>query len=165
MTFVDQGPDDYVEIARHIRDLGDEVIFDATSRRLLRALDTDGRLTLAKRLEDDKSEPLVLIAPSGTGKTTEFQRQARRLRSIGRTAVYSEALGIIASPEMDLDEDERVALADAISGQKRGVLFIDALDELQLRQRSLEELFRRLWREIDFTEHPLRLVFSARNSA
>lgn len=156
--------DDYVEIDRHVRDLGDDGPADSSARRWLRARRSDTEDTLAGLVQADTLQPVVLIAPSGTGKTTEFRQQARRLRSSGRAAVFAGASAILATPAMDLG-DERVAFEHLLQSKTPGVLFIDALDELYLRQQTLEQLFRRLERAVDFAAHPTRMIFSARNGA
>jgi hypothetical protein len=162
----DNGDDDvdYVEIDRHVRDLGDDGPADSSARRWLRARRSDTEDTLTGLVQADTLQPVVLIAPSGTGKTTEFRQQARRLRSSGRAAVFADASAILATLAMDLG-DERVAFEHLLQSKTPGVLFIDALDELYLRQQTLEQLFRGLERAIDFAAHPTRLIFSARNGA
>lgn len=159
----DFGIDDYIEIVRHVRIVEEDTT--KTVRRLVRARRADAGATLAGLVQADTLHPIVLVAPSGTGKTTEFRQLARRLRASGRAAAFAEAAGIVASPEMDLDTDERVAFRHLLESQTPGVLFVDALDELYLRQQSLEQLFRRLEREVGFEAHPTRLIFSARNGA
>ena len=113
----------------------------------------------------DTLAPVVLVAPSGTGKTTELRQEARRLRSAGKQAAFVTALGLLASPEMDLYPEEKTAFTSLLDSPTAGVLFVDALDELHLRQHTFEELFRKLEQEVNFDVHPIRLVFSARNGA
>jgi len=124
----DFGIDDYIEIVRHVRSLEDDNA--TTARRWVRARRADAGTTLTGLVQADTLEPIVLVAPSGTGKTTEFRQLARRLRASGRAAVFAEAAGIVASPEMDLDTDEQVAFRRLLESPTPGVLFVDALDEL-----------------------------------
>jgi hypothetical protein len=157
--------DDYVSIVRHVRELGEEGTSGTISRKFLRALRSDGETTLASLLDANTLDPVVLVAPSGTGKTAELRHHASRLRAAGRSAAFAEALGILAPSQMDLDPDEQAAFKLLLESPTPGVLFVDALDELHLRHLSFEQLFRRLEREIGFEAHPTRLIFSARNGA
>jgi hypothetical protein len=109
MTVAPTTIDDYVDIVRYLRDLGDDGAHDTASRRLMRAIRPDDGMTVASPIQGDTLAPIVLVAPSGTGKTTEFRQQARRIRASGRAAVFAEATCILASPEMDLDLEERAA--------------------------------------------------------
>lgn len=162
----DQILDEYVDIPRYVREIDDNVAMGNATRALLRRYNPDRAKTLSIELDADSPEPLVLIAPSGTGKTTELRNQARRMRSLGKPAVFSEALGIVAlSGQMELEQEDESALAHALSSGERAVLIVDGLDELHLHQRTIDELFRRLWRRINFLAVPFRLVFTARNGA
>jgi hypothetical protein len=165
MSTADSEIDDYVDVVRYVRDLGDHGGADIASRRLVRALRPDAGTTLASLVQGDTLDPIVLVAPSGTGKTTEFRQQARRRRASGRAAAFAEASSILASPEMDLDTNERGAFKGLLESPTPGVLFVDAIEELYLRQQTFEQLFRRLEREVGFEAHPTRLIFSARNGA
>lgn len=156
--------DDYVDIPRYIREIDDNAAMGSEARALLRRFNPERVKTLSSELEAETSHPVVLIAPSGTGKTTELRNQARRMRSEGKPAVFAEALGIVSpSGQMDLEQEDESALAHALSGNKRTVLIVDALDELRLHQRTIDEIFRRLWRRFHFSAVPFRLQFSARN--
>jgi hypothetical protein len=162
---VSDAADDYVKIARYVYDLADPSVPEIAAQRLLRAVRPEGGQTLDRLLDEDSLQPIVLVSALGTGKTTEFRQMARRLRATGRFAAFAEACGVLQPIEMDLDPDERKAFQDLLASPKPGVLFVDGLDELALRQRRLGELLRRLEREIDFDAHRIRLVFSARTGA
>jgi hypothetical protein len=52
---------------------------------------------------------VVLIAPSGAGKTMELRELSRRLRAAGEHAVFADACGVVAHQAMDLDQEEKLA--------------------------------------------------------
>jgi hypothetical protein len=62
------GIDDYVDIILYVRDLDGDGATDAASRRLVRGLFPDTGTTLASLIQGESLDPIVLVAPSGTGE-------------------------------------------------------------------------------------------------
>jgi hypothetical protein len=152
---------EYVDIVRHFRDLHDEPLPPAT-RRVLRGLT---KPVTWERLLSSPSKHLVLVAASGTGKTTEMENQARRLRGEGRYAVFRTARTIA---EFGLDgggldsAEDRATLAGWRRGDDRCVVFVDGIDELVLDRRDFRTLVRRLVPVLDPEADNWQLVLSAR---
>jgi hypothetical protein len=110
-----------------------------------------------------RPEAIVIEAGSGTGKSTETRTRAEYIRKEGGFAFYCEAKraaanGLLAA----LDGDDAKAYRDWRSAPSPGILFVDAIDEVYLGHRTVDDLFRNLEREIDFATQPVVLVVTAR---
>jgi hypothetical protein len=159
--------DVYINVVRHVVALEDtsERANLSIAARLFWGRDFGDKQTLQSHLDalPDRGA-LVLIAPPGAGKTVELRQLARRLRAAGKHAAFTEAVGFGAPVGVELDHDEVPALRDMLEAQS-GVLIVDAIDELHLHRVGMSSLFRRLRRDVDFTNCAIRLVFSSRNAA
>ena len=115
---------------------------------------------------DPPTASVVLLAPSGSGKSTEFQQQTERLRASGDMAVYCEAAAVAELGfEQALSAQDRNALDAWTRSSARLTLFVDAVDELHLRQRHLRDVLRRLEAGLDLSRGTVLPVFSARNGS
>jgi hypothetical protein len=159
----------YVPIIRHFRDVSEEPT-DGRTRRMLRAMGGVKRTTWRNLLRPDAQEAarnvVVLAAPSGAGKSTEIARQAERLRRDGHAAFLAEA-GAVATDGVRaaLDAASAAALESWLPGTAPAVLFLDAVDEVYLRQRKFSDVTRRLAREIDFGTRDVQVIVTVRNGA
>jgi len=108
---------------------------------------------------------LVLEAASGTGKTTEVEGQAERLRTVGVTAFFCTAKRIASSGlAAALDQQLRDFRAWQASTHT-AVMFVDAVDEVYLDGSSASDLFRELEKEIDFVVAEIVLVVTVRTGS
>jgi hypothetical protein len=113
----------------------------------------------------DEKRPIVLIAPSMTGKSTEMRQEATRRAGRGELAIFAEATTIVDGVAQSLSADDSRVFDAWTQETRRLLFFIDAVDELYLRRRSVSDLLRRLEREIAPESRPVRLVLSARNGS
>src|SRR5262245_56827429 len=132
---------DYIEITRHFVELKAEL--DAHPDWLPRI---GGPLTWVRILSPAATEHIVLLAPSGYGKSTEVFQEARRRRLAGAHAIAIDAVAVADDGlRPGLDAENR----DAFETWLRTVgdpstLFIDGVDELALRRKDLRDLLRKL---------------------
>ena len=106
---------------------------------------------------------VIVIAPSGSGKSTELERQCERLCAGGFFAFRCEA-GAVATDGLreSLDPSSAKRLDSWRSGTSPAVLFLDAADEIYLRQRRFRDVTRRLAKELDFATREIQVVVTAR---
>jgi hypothetical protein len=105
---------------------------------------------------------LIVLSPSGAGKTTELDARANGLREAGVAAFCARATDVALSGAIDAvaNADElRAWLASA----SRAVFFIDAVDEARLEGHDLERVLRRFAHDIDPATKSVQLVLSSRN--
>src|SRR5437899_855005 len=154
----------YVPIARQFRDAAEDVRAPH-ERRFWRAFPQQTRpLVWEELLPTTGQTAVVLLAPSGSGKSTEFEQQARSLRSRRRMAVYCPAADVAEFGFFRaLDVEEGEALAAWRASTSSLTLFVDAVDELHLRQRTIRDVLRRLETDLDLATRTAQLIFSARN--
>lgn len=155
----------YVPIIRQFRDAAENVRAPH-ERRFWRSFPQRSRPIVWEELCPVAGQTaVILLAPSGSGKSTEFEQQAQRLRSSGRRAVYCAAADVA---EFGFDEALSAQEADAFTAWRASTetltLFVDAVDELYLRQRTIRDVLRRL-EKIDLATRNAQLVFSARNGS
>src|SRR5437899_3019827 len=101
------GMAEYVPIVRHFRDLPNDPQSPAM-RRMRRSIDpsngTDWSVLLDK--SPDEKNPIVLIAPTMTGKSTEMRQEARRRAARGELAIFAEATAIVDGVAENLGSDD-----------------------------------------------------------
>ena len=151
----------YVAITRHFRNVTDELLATPV-RRLMRALPRESQ-TWASLLNGEATDPLVLVAPSGAGKSTEFENQAIALRQQGKLAVFAEARAIVDGISQGLSQDDEAIYDKWMQAGGPLFFFVDAVEDLHRNRKTLTDLFRRLRKELVATAGPIRFVFSARN--
>lgn len=107
---------------------------------------------------------IVLVAPSGLGKSTELRQQTRRLRDEGRHAVCISARELVAESRLEdaLEPSELAALETWQSTKDHAVVCVDGVDELVLVGREFNALVRRLARLLGDHRKTCQLVLSAR---
>jgi hypothetical protein len=112
-------------------------------------------------LRPEQSDPIVLLAPSGYGKSTEVLQQARRLRTEGVCAIAATAVAItVEGLREGLDAENRDRLDAWLRTTEPAILFVDAVDELALRQKNLGDLIRKLDAGIPFSQRTVQLVLT-----
>ncbi len=109
---------------------------------------------------------VVLLAEAGSGKTTEMCEQARRLSAEDKFAFFLplERLGRGSLAEcLSPDEEKRYAEWKS-SGSGTAWFFLDAVDELKLTERKLDEVLLNLSKDIADHLARARIVVSCRPS-
>ncbi len=149
----------YIEIVRYFSEQNADL--DAPPSWMRRS--SEKGTTWSTLLRPVATDSIVLVAPSGSGKSTELEREARRRQQHGEFSIFADASAIADD-----------GLRDAMSTQDRDtfdrwlatatplILFVDAVDELALRNKGLKDLLRRLESAIDFGIRDVQLVLTAR---
>ena len=107
---------------------------------------------------------VVVLGEAGTGKTTEFRRQASLAGGDGEgffvelTALSNDGLRDSLLP------DEAARLSDWKDSNREATFFLDSLDEAKLQRRTLRDALRKLQRELGQQWVRVRLVISCRVS-
>ncbi|MCC7066418.1 MAG: CHAT domain-containing protein [Planctomycetes bacterium] len=126
------------------------------------ALAVGGAKTWPKVLEN---RYLVVLGEAGTGKSTEFQRQAVALAESGRYAFFVEIVSVARDGlRLSLKVAEEPLLDAWLASGAEATFFLDSLDEAKLQQRSLKEALGKLQRELRGQWARVRLVISCRVS-
>ena len=108
---------------------------------------------------------VVVLGEAGTGKSTEFERQADELTTSGQWAFFAEIndlAGLGLGDSIESDDEER--LKAWWSTDKPAFLFLDSLDEAKLQKNTLRQALRRLVKELRSEWARVRLVISCRAS-
>jgi hypothetical protein len=105
---------------------------------------------------------VVVLAPSGLGKTAELQARAAALREAGVASFFMCAVHIGASG-VAAAVDHAPTFAAWHTTTARAVFFIDALDEAKLEGHDVEQVLRRFNQDIDPSTRQVQLVLSSRN--
>ena len=149
---------DYIEVVRHFFKLGPDL-----EERPAWIPRRDGGLTWRQVLRPEQNDSIVLLAPSGYGKSTEVLQQARRLRTEGMRVIAATAVAVAAEGlRGGLDTENREQLDDWLKTADPAILFVDAIDELALRQKNLGDLIRKLDAGIPFSQRTVQLVVTSR---
>jgi hypothetical protein len=154
----------YVPIERRFRSVSDGPLDPQVARWL------DGRAPQGKRWGElldptmGVSQWVVLMAPSGSGKTTEVLAHAERLRAGGLFAFWVDAGALaINGFSASLHANEKELLDRWHSTSTPAVIFVDAADEVGLRRCRFRDACRQLGREIDFATKTVKVVVTTRN--
>ncbi len=105
---------------------------------------------------------VVVLAPSGVGKTAELSSRASHLREAGVTAFFLSAVDIATFGVVG-------AMADASAFRAwkdtdhRAVFFLDAVDEARLAGHDLARVLVRFAQEVDPATKRVQVVLSSRN--
>jgi hypothetical protein len=93
----------------------------------------------------------VLLSEAGSGKTVEMRKEANRLVSEGKFAVFVALESLAREPLTALlsADDEKSFDAWKADGQALGWFFLDAVDELKLTGGKLDRALLRLSKDID----------------
>jgi len=151
----------YIEVTRHFVKLGDSI--DATPAWIPRL---GGQLTWSRILMPAQEEHIVLHAPSGYGKSTEVLQEARRRRASGVRAVAGTATAITdLGVREGIDAENRAAFDAWLATSEPAILFVDAVDELALRNKNLYDLIRRLDSAVPFADREIQLVLTVRTGS
>jgi hypothetical protein len=105
---------------------------------------------------------VVVLAPSGQGKSVELGAYAARLHAAGVATFLMRAqdLSVNGVPHAVADPAAFRAWQESPT---EAVFFVDAVDEARLAGHDLERLMLRFAREVDPTTRKIRLVLSSRN--
>jgi len=153
----------YVPLDRRFVDVTEEP-FSAWSRRMMGVArgETWEAIVPGASSPPEKRSAVVVVAPSGVGKTAEFLARAAHLQREGVSAFFMRAVDVAASGVAG-------ALGDASSfrawqaSSARGVFFIDAVDEARIEGNDLEHVLLRFAQEVDPATKQVQLVLSSRN--
>jgi hypothetical protein len=130
--------DEYVAIRRRFRRV-DEAPETSRLRRLMRVgPPTDWEALLPSRAADGASgrSALVILAPSGAGKTRELEAQTTRLANAGVAAFHIAGVAL-ATRGVRGALDEGVTFDSWKATTGRAVFIVDAIDEARLERRSV----------------------------
>ena len=122
-----------------------------------------GSIGWPELLEHDR---VVLLAEAGAGKTEEMRQQSKRLVEEGKFAFFVALDDLDRGPIDDIlaPDDEKRFEEWKASADAPAWFFLDAVDELKLRQRSLERALRRLSKGLDGRLDRARVIVSCRPS-
>ena len=108
---------------------------------------------------------IVVLGEAGTGKTTEFRRQADALTNAGEWAFFVE-ISALANHGLheSLSPEEEEQLGSWRRSESEAVVFLDSLDEAKLQRHTLRGALLRLRRDLREEWSRVRLVVSCRAS-
>jgi hypothetical protein len=150
----------HVEITRYFREWNEEQQ-DPRVRRILRGRPPE--TTWSTLVAPDAKRLVVLVAPSGSGKSAEMRRQAARLREAGHLGVFADARSVADfgfTQALDEAEADTFRLWQVDTSQ-RAVIFVDGIDELALSRKDVVGLLQHLAGVLD-PQACWQLVLSAR---
>ncbi|MCY0989516.1 hypothetical protein OV203_20415 [Nannocystis sp. ILAH1] len=135
-------------------------------------LTSDPTLDISRALNREKSWAqllqhayVVVLGEAGTGKSTEFGRQANELSKAGHWTFFLE-INILASEGVSnsIDPEDEARLDAWRKTDEPAIFFLDSLDEAKLHKRTLREALRQLRKATQNELKRVRLVISCRVS-
>ena len=150
----------HIDLDRQFRDRTNEELEDADLLRDDWFVDEFG---WAELLECPR---VVLLAEAGSGKTAEMREQQRRLFEKDKFAFFLPLEGLGHGPVTEClwpGEEERYAKWK-LGGSGTAWFFLDAVDELKLTERKLDEALLKLQKDIEDHLARARIVVSCRPS-
>ena len=122
----------------------------------------DGTLTWSDLL---KRRRVVVLAEGGSGKSTEFKRQARLHIDTGQDAWYLTVQDVAEEGiEQRLSPADRQRFQAWKASNRAGWLFIDSIDEAKLNRIRLEKALHRIAADIAGAEGRAHLMISGRHT-
>jgi len=153
--------EDFMDLSRRFRDLTSKELEEpellvALSERDFAAPDGWAQIFTSVRV--------LLLAEAGSGKTYEMRAQARRLQAEGKYAflVPLESLGRGRLADLLSAEEERSFDNWKADGHSLAWFFLDAVDELKLTERKLDEALGLFAKAIDGQLDRARVILSSR---
>lgn len=108
---------------------------------------------------------VVVLGEAGTGKSTEFERQADALAAAGQWAFFVEINDLAADGFIDsIDSADEDRLDSWRNTNEHAVFFLDSLDEAKLQRHTLRQALRKLRKELKDEWKRVQLVISCRVS-
>jgi hypothetical protein len=112
-----------------------------------------------------KTTPRRGSAEGGSGKSTEFKRQARLQIDDGQDAWYLTVQGVAEDGiDQRLSRTDRQRFQAWKASNRAGWFFIDSIDEAKLNRIHLERAFQRIAADIDDAEGQAHLMISGRHT-
>lgn len=157
-----EADDRYVPIERRFGSVSD----DPSSGISRRFWNSAGKLweevVPATQAPSHDRSAVIILAPSGVGKTAELKARATSLQGAGVAAFFMRAIDVATSGAFGATLDA-MALRTWVSTTERAVIFVDAVDEARLEGHDLEQVLRRLSQDLDPATKSLQLVLTSRN--
>lgn len=155
--------EDHIDLDRRFRDLTKDELASPESLASLNEWDVlrpDGWPELLRHPR------VVLLAEAGSGKSEEMQHQARQMVNQGQHAFYLDLVSLYDDKPTEIMLPKKVEAFQAwkADGTSTAWFFLDAVDELKLRQGKLEKALTRLAKETDGHLHRMHVVVSSRPS-
>lgn len=148
-----------IPLTRRFAPPSDDVLRDPTFRTLLG--DTPSGTSYWSDLLTHS--PVLVIGEGKCGKTFEFLRQVATLRSEGRYAFFAPLEQLMHTPFIEILSPEDEAQFHAWSASDDPCfIFLDALDELKLRDGAFRNAFNKVRRAIGPNMSRVRLFISCR---
>jgi hypothetical protein len=112
-----------------------------------------------------KRRRVVVLAEGGSGKSTEFKRQARLQIDSGQDAWYLTVQDVAEEGiEQSLSPADRQRFRAWKASKRSGWYFIDSIDEAKLNRIRLEKALRRIAADIAGAEGRAHLMISGRHT-
>lgn len=153
----------YIDLNRRFQELTDDELPDAESLAAYIDYDFDsdeGWVDLLKRRR------VVILAEAGSGKTWELKEQARKLAEAGEAAFFLplEELATSSLQELLSPSDRQALEFWEQNSVSTAWFFLDAVDELKLKQGSLNAAFRKVARVLGDNVNRARIFVTCRPS-
>jgi hypothetical protein len=150
----------YVPIQRRFSDVDQETTTGLARRIAGKTGKTWADLVPLEPPPDPRSA-VVVIGPSGVGKTSELKAHAARLRLAGIETFWMRAVDVaVAGVSKAIAEPER--LVSWMDTTARAVFFLDAVDEAGIEGHDLERVMQRFSQDVDPATKAIQLVVSSR---
>jgi hypothetical protein len=112
-----------------------------------------------------KRRRVVVLAEGGSGKSTEFIRQAELQAAAGSDAWYLSVQDVAQNGiENSLSQPERARYRDWLASDRPAWIFVDSVDEARLNHVRFEQCLRQLGTGIAGAEGRAHVVISSRHS-
>ena len=145
---------DFVDLDRRFRDLTEKELEDPAFLAFWADRDPPFAASWDQLLESDR---VILLAEAGSGKTREMKAQVERMVHQGKSA-YFIPIEVLGSENfrdyLSAEEGEAERFDAWQSGTDIGWFFLDAVDELKLRQGRLDSALAKLSRAVGKGREP-----------
>ncbi|MES2883202.1 MAG: hypothetical protein V4709_00220 [Pseudomonadota bacterium] len=152
---------DYFDVHRRFRVIAEEERKQADWANRPELWSGGGHLGWPELLDHQR---VLVLAEAGSGKTEEMRQQAKRLNERGKSAFFLplEVLDRDSFGDALLMQEAAAFRSWLAEGQCPGWFFLDSVDELKLRQGSLERAFRGMARALADQQHRAHIFISCR---
>ena len=155
----------FIPLDRRFRELTEEEITKEQSKFHLNANWFSGYGSLVWSNLEERFRTIIL-AEGGAGKTREMKERYRVLKEEGKFAFFLplEALSDTSVEELLKLEDEYDSFSQWKGGTDDAILFLDAVDELKLKDESFETALKQLKLALGNAQFRVRIIISCRPS-
>jgi len=154
---------DFVELRRTFRELKDVDVGDEDVVHVERVFGVGAGLSWSDIVKEHR---VVILSEAGSGKTTEIQAAASKLKAEGRAAFFLRLERVAVDLDGAFEVGSREEFDAWLASEEDGWLFLDSVDEARLRSpRDFQDAIRSFAARIGLAKDRAHVLITSRTSA